>query len=178
MTFSPIFAVNLFSEFQYRPITGDRRAAFPGDLLTVLVLETSKAESSADLASSKDISTSLSASYNNTSHDVSFGLGGKGKAAARTGRNGNIKAALTVRVSSLTPDGNYIIDGTQSIIINAEEQLIHLTGIVRKEDISPQNTVLSTRIANAKITYSGDGSVSNAQKHNYIYKALSFIGLV
>lgn len=174
----PAYAVNLFQEFQYRPLAGDKRATFPGDLLTVLIIETSTAESSANLSSSKDISTNLSASYNRQSAEVSFGLGGKGAINAKTGRNGRIKAALSVRITGLTPDGNYLIDGTQSIIINAEEQLIHLTGIVRKQDISPQNTVLSTRLANAKITYSGDGSVSNSQTHNYIYKVLSFMGLI
>ena len=141
-------------------------------------METSTAESSADLASSKNIATELSASYNQQSADVSFGVTGRGKAAAKTGRRGKIKAALTVRITGFTPDGNYAIDGAQRIVINAEEQLIHLKGIVRKEDISPQNTVLSTRLAQAKITYAGHGSVSNAQKHNYIYKVLSFMGLV
>ena len=173
-----LHAVNLFNENDYRPLTGDRRAAFPGDLLTVLVMETSTAESSADLASSKNISTELAASYNKQRADVSFGVTGKGAAAAKTGRNGKIKAALTVRITGFTPDGNYIINGNQSIVINAEEQLINLSGIVRKEDISPQNTVLSTRLAEAKITYAGEGSVSNSQKHNYIYKVLSFMGLV
>ena len=62
--------------------------------------------------------------------------------------------------------------------INGEQQRILLSGIVRPEDISPQNTILSTRLADAHITYTGNGSVSNAQDHNYIYKILSFVGLV
>ncbi|MCC5792166.1 MAG: flagellar basal body L-ring protein FlgH [Legionellaceae bacterium] len=171
-------AVNLFDSLTYRPLTGDRRAAFPGDLLTVLVMETSNAESAADLASRKDISTALSASYNAQSVDVSLGLAGQGKAAAKTGRNGKIKAALTVRIQQVLEDGNFLVSGTQRIVINEEEQIINLSGLVRREDISAQNTLLSTRLADAKITYSGLGSVSNAQHYNHLYKVLSFLGLV
>ncbi len=171
-------AINLYSEIDYRPLTSDRRASFPGDLLTVLVMETSNAESAADLSSSKDISTGLSGSYNGQTAEVKFGLNGTGKAAAKTGRNGKIKAALTVSIISVLPDGNFAVSGSQRIVINHEEQVITLKGIVRREDISAQNTILSTRLANAKIIYSGIGSVSNSQNYNHIYKVLSFLGLV
>jgi len=171
-------AVSLFDETVYRSIVADHRAYLPGDLLTVLVLENSNAQTSADLASAKEIQTGLNVSYNKHKHDVNLKLSGKGRAAAKTGRNGKIKAALTVRIKDILPNSNYAIEGTQSIQINGEKQTIVLCGVVRPEDISPQNTILSTRIADAQITYAGDGSVSNAQRYNYIYKVLSFMGLV
>lgn len=174
----PLFAVNLYSEIDYRPLISDRKAAFPGDLLTVLVMETSNAESGADLSSSKGISSDISASYNAQSAEVKFGLNGSGKAAAKTGRNGRIKAALTVRIMRVLPDGNFAVSGSQRIVINNEEQIITLNGVVRREDISAKNTVLSTRLADAKIIYSGIGAVSNSQRYNHIYKVLSFLGLV
>ncbi|CEG57439.1 flagellar basal body L-ring protein FlgH [Legionella fallonii] len=173
-----VWATNLFDEEAYRPLIADHKAALPGDILTVIVLETSNAQTSADLASSKDIKTALEVGYNKDNHEVQFGLKGKGRAAAKTGRNGKIKAALTVRIKEVFPDNTYLVEGLQLITINGEQQRILLSGIVRPEDITTQNTILSTRLADAHITYTGRGSVSNSQDHNYIYKILSFVGLV
>ncbi|MDP3269472.1 MAG: flagellar basal body L-ring protein FlgH [Legionella sp.] len=171
-------AVNLFHEDQYRPLIADRKATMPGDILTVIVLETSNAQTGADLSSSKELKTALSVGYNKNNHEVEFGLKGKGRVAAKTGRNGKIKASLTVRIKELFPNNTYLVEGIQMITINGEQQRIVLSGIVRPEDISPQNTILSTRLADAHITYAGDGSVSNSQTRNYFYKVLSFVGLV
>lgn len=171
-------AVTLFNENYYRPLIADRKACYPGDILTVIVMETSNAQTSADLASGKEIKTALEVGYNRDQHEVNFGLSGKGKTAAKTGRNGKIKAALTVQVKQIFPNSTYLVEGKQSILINGEMQTILLSGIVRAEDISPQNTLLSTRLSNAQITYTGNGSVSNSQDRNYIYKILSFAGLV
>ncbi len=174
----PIWAINLFVEEVYKPLIADHKASLPGDILTVIVLETSNAQTSADLSSSKDIKTALEVGYNKDNHEVQFGLKGKGRAAAKTGRNGKIKAALTVQIKEVFPDNKYLVEGAQLITINGEQQRILLSGIVRAEDITTQNTILSTRLADAHITYTGRGSVSNSQDHNYIYKILSFVGLV
>lgn len=174
----PVWAINLFDEQVYRPLIADRKAALPGDVLTVIILETSDAKSSADLSSKKGINTTLGVAYNTDQHQVGFNLNSKGDAGAQTGRNGKIKASLTVRVKDVLPNSTYVVEGSQLITINGEQQRILVRGIVRPEDISPQNVVLSTRLAQAHITYSGAGTVSNAQTRNYIYKALSFMGLV
>ncbi len=171
-------AVTLFNDIIYRPFIADKKAYLPGDVLTVIVLETSNAQTSADLSSGKEIKTALEASYNHEEQQVSFGLQGKGRSTAKTERNGKIKASLTVRIKEVLPNNSYRIEGSQKIQINGEQQTILLCGIVRQEDISTQNTVLSTRLGDAQITYTGDGSVSNSQRHNYIYKVLSFMGFV
>ncbi len=171
-------AHSLFNPDDYRPLIADRTASLPGDLITVLVMETSNAQSSADLASAKSIKASIEAGYNEDSHEVSFGLSGQGKTAAKTGRNGKIKAALTVRIKEQFPNNTFLVEGLQTIRINGELQTILLSGMVRKEDITPQNTVLSTRLGNAHITYTGQGSVANSQDRNHLYKLLSFMGLV
>lgn len=176
--FSSAWGVNLFMEETYRPLIADRKASMPGDILTVIVLETSNAQTSADLSSSKDIKTALKVGYNRDTHEVEFGLQGKGRSAAKTGRNGKIKASLTVRVKEVFPNSTYLVEGVQTITINGEQQQILLSGIVRPEDISPQNTILSTRLADAHISYAGHGSVSDSQNRNYFYKILSFVGLL
>lgn len=170
--------ISLFNDSLYRPFIADKKAYLTGDLLTVIIMENSNAQTNADLASSKELKTALEASYNKKPQEVSFGLKGEGRSAGKTGRNGKIKAALTVRVTALLPNGSYCIEGHQRIQINGELQTIRLKGLVRQEDISTQNTILSTRLANARITYTGDGSVSDSQRHNYLYRLFSMIGLV
>lgn len=172
------WAVSMFDAYTYRPLISDRKASQPGDILTVLVMENSIGQSSADLASAKKIETALKVGYNRDEHEVNFGLSGRGKAAAKTNRNGKIKASLTVQIKTVLPNNTYLVEGVQSIRINGERQTILLSGVVRQEDITQQNTILSTRISNAQITYDGHGTVSDAQDHNYIYKVLSFVGLV
>ena len=177
--FHPLaYSINLFDDTNYRPFIADRKAYLPGDVLTVIVLETSNAQTSADLSSGKEIKTALQASYNKSQHDIGFGLRGEGRAKAKTERNGKIKAAITVQIKGVLPNNSFQIEGHQIITINGEQQTIFLSGIVRQEDISAQNTILSTRLAAAQITYTGDGSVSNSQQYNYVYKLLSLIGLV
>ncbi len=171
-------SASLFDETSYRALIADRVAYLPGDVLTVIVIETSNAQTSADLASGKAIKTALEAGYDHKKYEVDFGLKGDGRSAAKTGRNGKIKAALTVRIKAIQPNRSYLVEGLQRIRINGEQQTILLSGIVRPEDITPQNTVLSTRLADAQITYTGDGSVSNSQRYNHLYKILSFMGLV
>jgi flagellar L-ring protein precursor FlgH len=126
----------------------------------------------------RDIKTALDVGYNKDKYEVDFGLHGKGKAGAKTGRNGKIKASLTVHIKEVFPNSTYLVEGAQTITINGEQQQILLSSIVRPEDISPQNTILSTRLSDAHISYSGNGTVSDSQNRNYFYKILSFVGLV
>lgn len=178
LQYLPALAINLYDASVYRALIADRKAAMPGDLLTVLVLENANAQTEANLASSKQIKTALEAGYNRDRHEVDFGLKGDGKMAAKTARNGKIRASLTVRIQEVLPNGSYYVEGQQHIRINGEVQAIVVGGVVRPEDITPQNTVLSTRLAEARITYNGQGAVSNSQRFNPIYKTLSFLGLV
>lgn len=175
---SVCFAVSLFDDASYQSLITDQKAYHQGDLLTVLVMETSNAETNTQLGSNKGIKSALSAGYDDTEHEVSLGLKGEGKSSAKTGRNGKIKAAITVSVKHVLDNQKYLIQGKQLIQINGEMQTIILSGIVRAQDISPQNTLLSTRLANAHITYTGLGEVSNATRKNYLYQALSWLGLV
>ncbi len=76
-------AVSIFDAYTYRPLISDRKASQPGDVLTVLVMENSIGQSSADLASAKKIETALKVGYNRDEHEVNFGLSGRGKATAK-----------------------------------------------------------------------------------------------
>jgi flagellar L-ring protein precursor FlgH len=73
------------------------------------------------------------------------------------------------------PNGNLVIDGRREVIVNNETQLLYVTGIVRPEDIGPGNTVLSSYIADAKITYTGSGVVSDKQRVGWFVRLIDKI---
>lgn len=172
------WAENLFHEMAYRSLIADRRAYQLNDSLTIIVLENANAQANADLTSNKDMHTDLAANYNNNPYSLSLALNGKGAMTGKTGRNGSIKATITGRITKLLADNRYEIYGQQIIRINGEQQTLIVQGIVRAEDISAENTVLSSRLANAEIHYLGKGIIANAQRFNPVFNILSFIGLL
>src|SRR5690606_1207428 len=74
--------------------------------------------------------------------------------------NGNI----SVTVVDIYPNGTLVIRGEKWMTLNRGEEFIRLSGLVRPDDVTPENTVLSTRIANARITYSGTGELADSQQ--------------
>jgi len=84
-----------------------------------------------------------------------------------TERSGRLDATLTAVVTRRLPSGNLVIEGRRRINLNEENQFILLTGIIRPEDISPTNTISSTQIADASISYYGDGAVADQQRQGW-----------
>jgi flagellar L-ring protein precursor FlgH len=95
--------------------------------------------------------------------------------SGQTSRDETMTASITARVVDVTPEGNLFIRGTREVKVNNETQYITLTGLIRPEDISPDNTVLSSYIADAQIAYSGSGSVSDKQRPGWLTRALDLI---
>ena len=85
-----------------------------------------------------------------------------------TSRSGDLNAYLTARISGVYPNGNLEITGSREITVNNEKQLIILSGIIRPQDISPENVVMSTYVSDAKITYSGVGVINDRQKPGWL----------
>jgi flagellar L-ring protein precursor FlgH len=75
------------------------------------------------------------------------------------------------------PNGDLRIAGEQSLLINEEQQRINLEGRVRPLDVSDGNVVLSNRIADAKITYVGEGDLAARQKPAWWRQVLDWMGL-
>ena len=169
---------SLIDPLTFRGPAADQRAHRPGDLLTVLVLETTRARSQA--ATGTDRATELGVDFSSPSAQYNLDLGarGKTKGAAETTRIGELRAQITVRVVAVEPGGVMRISGTQSLIVNREEQHITLSGLVRPEDISAANTVWSTRIAEADVSLDGKGVVSGAQRRSLVSRVFQWLGLL
>lgn len=170
-------SADLFDPFAGRSLVADLKASSVGDTLTVLVVESAIAETSARTRTDKDADFSIGLFDSTSSHDAGLQVGGGTDGDAVTRRAGKIQAQLSARVVSVDANGNLIIEGHQRITVNGEEQSILIKGGIRKSDISRKNTVLSSRLVNVEIQYTGDGIVNEAQKKGIIAAALSWLGL-
>ena len=157
----------------------DFKAGRMGDVVTVRIVESSKGNKNASTKTEKDssLSTSISAFFGMPSDKLSQASVGaetseKHDGAGSTSRSSELTAVITARVIDVMPNGNLVIDGRREVIVNNETQLLYVTGIVRPEDIGPNNTVLSSYIADAKITYTGTGVVSDKQRVGWFVRLL------
>jgi flagellar L-ring protein precursor FlgH len=88
-------------------------------------------------------------------------------------RKGQVLATLPVRVKQILPSGDLFIEGTKVVMVGYEEKHIYLSGIVRKIDIAEDNTVPSSRIADAEIEYTGRGDISDTQRRGWLGRTIS-----
>ena len=92
-------------------------------------------------------------------------------------RTAKTTGQITARVVKVLDNGNMVVEGRRSVIVNGETEVITLSGVVRPEDITSNNTVLSSQLADAEIQMVGRGVVTEAQNPGIIYRFLDWIGL-
>lgn len=174
---SPSWAVDLYQEGKYRSLVGDVKAREVGDSLTVLVVETSSAASSADTNTKRNTDLGIAAvgNFNRQAFNGEFNNNFTG--AARTQRAGKLLAQLTATVTGIEPNGDLRIVGEQLLEVNNEKQTIRIEGKVRPYDIGENNSVVSNRIADAKIHYVGDGVLADGQRTGWITRILAWLGI-
>lgn len=168
----------------------DVRAHFPGDLLTVVVSEQS--EGSKDATTDSSAESSISASVEeffgipaaavkflpkgfNPESIVKATTARSSTGEGETKRTGRLAASITVRVVGVDASGNLHVQGDKVITVNREEQYIVLTGTVRPEDIAADNSVLSSRLADAHIDYYGKGTVGDKQGTPLVHRLFDWL---
>lgn len=155
----------------------DPKARRIGDILTIRLSEKTAASKSASTDASKDTSISnstptiagrpvtsggtplLEAGVNGSSS-----FGGSGSSSQSNQLNG----LISVTVAGMHPNGNLMVRGEKWMTLNQGQEYVTISGIVRPQDILPDNTVQSTRVADARITYSGKGPVANANRPGWL----------
>jgi flagellar L-ring protein precursor FlgH len=171
-------AESLIDPARYRGLAADHRAYRVGDILTVYVLEVSRARSQAGVDADSDLQIRADLDAPSTRYDAQLGLSAGHSGGAQTVRAGEVRAQISVQVIHVDPEGRLAIEGLQTLLINGERQQIRLRGLVRPEDIEADNIVLSRRIANADIELVGVGVVSESTRQSLVYRVLKWLRIL
>lgn len=174
---APLRAETLYNENSFRPLASDKRAHLPGDVLTVMIYENSSATTSADTSLQRKTDMALQGGVDQRTHGASLGANNNFDGGGTIQRTGKMLAQMTVTVTSVTANGDLWVSGEQLLEINADKQKIKVEGRVRPLDISDTNTVFSYRLADAKISYLGDGDLASHQQLGFWSRLFTWVGL-
>lgn len=165
----------------------DHNASRIGDILVIKIDEKDVASHQADTQLNRSDATNygvpaavglvaaLTAKYPgvdpakllSTTSDQKFSGNGQVK------REGTVTAVLPVRVVQILPSGDLFVEGTKVVMVGEEEHHIYVSGIVRRLDIADDDSVPSSRIADAEIEYTGRGDISDTQRRGWLSRTLS-----
>jgi flagellar L-ring protein FlgH len=167
----------------------DRRAKRVNDVVTIVVSENSVGGNNANTTTSRDTSTSAGVTsvlgMEGSILDLlrkgtaNISVGGTSsnslKGVGQTSRDGNLTATMSARVMNILENGNFIIEGRRQVTVNAEDQYLILTGIIRPDDIATDNTILSQYLADAKIVYTGKGVVDDKMRPGWLTRIVDWV---
>ena len=167
----------------------DQRAARVGDILTVLVTISDKAEFDNQTARSRSgsnasgtggaVGTAINtlflpagtSSNNLVSAEGETSFQGSGK----VDREEKLQTKVAAVVTQILPNGNMVIEGRQEVRVNFEVRELIVAGVVRPEDIAANNTIESEKIAEARIGYGGRGQITDVQQPRYGNQVLDIV---
>ncbi len=156
----------------------DRKAYRVGDIITITLSEKTAASKAASNGITKNSSNSIGLtslfgaglSTNNPvgSGDLSLNVGYNGarttKGDGKAAQSNSLTGSVTVTVAEVLPNGILAVRGEKWMTLNTGDELVRIAGLIRADDIATDNTVSSTRVADARITYSGTGSFADSSQ--------------
>jgi len=167
----------------------DHRARKVNDVVTIVVDESAKAskaagtalsrQSSADLGISAFLGLEKSVVKGNSNVDPAALVKADGKTAfdgsGKTTREETLTTTVTAMVKEILPSGNMLIEARRDVGVNGEKQVMILHGIIRPEDVDAFNSVPSSRVAQARIEYYGEGVISEKQNPGWMGKIIDHL---
>ncbi len=158
----------------------DVKAGDVGDVLTVMIVEKTLAQNTSSIVTEKETKVGAEGKGTGALDFIpAFGFDGtvtkEHDGQGTTTRRGSIVGQMAVVVTDVLDNGNLVIQGEKQIVINDETELLVLTGVVRPQDVSGQNVVYSTDIANTQISYKGKGMVSGYTRPSIVTRLLTLL---
>ena len=171
----PAQATSLWSD--QASMFGDRKARAVGDSLTIIINESTSASRSGNSSNSKSGSTTMNAGTGLLTFvdDASTSSSDSFKSEGKITNTNKVTGRITVQVTAVKPNGNMVVAGTQVIKQNNDEQKITITGEVRPEDVSTDNLVMSSLVANAQVKIEGKGPISSKQRQGILTQLFNFL---
>jgi flagellar L-ring protein precursor FlgH len=170
----------------YNPAGGfglfmDLRARAVGDILTVMLVERTNASKESSTSTQKGTSVDTGAPVFAGRPMTANGLPLTNELEAKRSFDGQadssqsnrLDGSITVTVVDRLPNGNLLVRGEKRITINQGEEFVRLQGVIRPVDIGPQNTVESTKVADAQISYAGKGTLAEVNRPGWLARFFS-----
>lgn len=170
----------------------DPKARRLNDLVTIMVVENitgsgtadtnTSRKSTLDVGVSKFFGAPLDFNFKNLyGHGNAFTPGVAGSAtndfqgSGATTREGSLVGTITAKVVEVMPNNNLVLESRKELTINNERQILVLRGMIRPDDIMVDNTILSSRIADARVYFVGDGVVQDKQRPGWLVRTLDTV---
>jgi flagellar L-ring protein precursor FlgH len=168
------------ADYGYAPLYEGWKAHRVGDPLTIVLVERTIASKSSTSNLDSDGSFGLVPPATGvlslfSESDATFGgnRGFKGKGTA--GQENVLSGEITVTVSQVYPNGTMLVQGRKRVTLNRGDEYIEIKGIVRTADIDANNRVASTRVADARIAYTGKGDIARASRQGWLSRFFQII---
>jgi flagellar L-ring protein precursor FlgH len=167
---------SIYHDAQNMELFTDPRAHRVGDILTVALVESTQASKKATTTTSKSDKANI-ASPTVLGHALSIGgkvadIGLDGErtfdGAGSSTQSNQLTGQITVTVAQRLTNGNLLVRGEKWLTINQGQELVRISGIVRPQDIGQDNVVPSTRVADARISYTGRGTLADANTRGWL----------
>lgn len=172
---TPILAISLWDD-QAADVYKDKVAREIGDLITIIIVEKSTATQEASTETTQESSVGAGPGLGIFDFVQSFSLkyDDANGAEGETKRQGSLSASITAQVIDKQPNGNLVVRGYKSIVINGENQELEIVGVIRSADITPNNTIQSIYMTDVEISYTGEGIVGDKQKAGLLEKLFNW----
>lgn len=179
--FMPLFinAQNM-TQNGFRSLFSDYKAVNLGDAITIIVVESSEASNRAEKTTGRksDIGLGFSGGLDATAlpkADLDLGSRNDFKGSGSTKSSGMVRTKLSALIDSVLANGLLRIKGTRKIVVNDEEQMITIRGLVRASDIRSDNTVYSYNISEAEVIFQSDGQINSMQEPGWLTKLFHWL---
>ena len=155
----------------------DHRATGIGDVVTIMISEATTTSATRNSSNEKSGSVNLGAGLGIFDFLQAAAASGSDKFSAKGTASSSNRVAgnVTVTVVDIMPNGNFVLEGTQSIWQNRNEHKIVFRGTCRPEDISSSNTILSTRVADATVRFDGKGPLNAKQRQGILTQIFNIL---
>ncbi len=155
---------------------GDRKAHRIGDVITVVLDERTVSQKTTNVSVKKESDASFNAgpvlgttpSFKNMGLNTDLQQDRDFTGEADADQSNSLEGNISVTIADIQPNGNLIVRGEKWMTLNRGDEFIRISGVIRPEDINPDNTVLSNRLANARISYSGTGELANSNQMGWL----------
>lgn len=168
----------IFQDNYANSLYSDIKAHRVGDIITVDLAESTRAQKQANTKQAKDSSVNINplslggvpVSAGGYPLSASMSSGNDFDGQANTNQSNSLQGSITVSVSQVLANGNLMVQGEKWIMLNTGEEYVRISGMIRSQDIGADNRIESNRVANARIYYGGTGDFANTQGRGWLAK--------